>query len=242
MMNWMRSKRRDGEEYWISVSDLMAGLMMVFLFIMIIYTRDSDEKLHITQEIIAEWRATEQEIYLALEDEFEDDLPRWNAIIERETLTLRFLSPDILFETGKAEIRTEFKAILDDFIPRYMKLLEGQFADSVSEIRIEGHTSSEWKDSVGTLEAFIKNMDLSQERTRSVMEYSLNLQEIQNLTPWMIKTVSANGMSSARLILDDAGVEEKHLSKRVEFRIRTKTQEVISEIIEKIAPGVRKAF
>ena len=52
MMNWTRSKRRDGEEYWISVSDLMAGLMMVFLFIMIIYTLDSDEKLHITQELL----------------------------------------------------------------------------------------------------------------------------------------------------------------------------------------------
>ena len=209
MMNWTRSKRRDGEEYWISVSDLMAGLMMVFLFIMIIYTLDSDEKLHITQEIIAEWRATEQEIYLALKDEFEDDLPRWNAVIERETLTLRFLSPDILFETGDAEIRPRFKTILDDFIPRYMELLEGQFSDSVSEIRIEGHTSSEWEDSTGTLEAFIKNMDLSQERTRSVLEYSLNLEEIQYLTDWMTKTVSANGMSSARLILMMLGWKKK---------------------------------
>ena len=169
-------------------------------------------------------------------------MPRWNAVIERETLTLRFLSPDILFETGDAKIRPRFKTILNDFIPRYMELLEGQFADSVSEIRVEGHTSSEWEDSTGTLEAFIKNMELSQERTRSVLEYSLNLEEIQYLTDWMTKTVSANGMSSARLILDDAGLEEKRLSKRVEFRIRTKTQEVISEIIEKIAPGVRKAF
>ena len=147
----------------------MAGLMMVFLFIMIIYTRDSDEKLHIAQEIIDEWRATEQEIYLALKDEFEDDLPRWNAIIERESLTLRFLSPDILFETGKAEIRPQSKPFLMILIPRYMELLEGQFADSVSEIRIEGHTSSEWGDSISPLEAFIKNMDLSQARTRSVL-------------------------------------------------------------------------
>lgn len=175
------NKERD--EYWISVSDLMAGLMMVFLFLMIVYVRSSDEKMQTAQEIVAEWRDTEYEIYLALKDEFEADLARWNAIIERDTLTIRFLSPDILFKTGSAELSPQFQTILSDFMPRYIELLTRKFSDNVTEIRIEGHTSSEWEDSSSKNEAFIKNMNLSQARTRSVLEYSLALPNIQYFTP-----------------------------------------------------------
>ena len=44
------------DDNWISVSDLMAGLMMVFLFILIIYAKTADERLQNAQEIVVEWR------------------------------------------------------------------------------------------------------------------------------------------------------------------------------------------
>ena len=40
MSTGLADRRRDGEESWISVSDLMAGLMMVFLFLAVIYAMD----------------------------------------------------------------------------------------------------------------------------------------------------------------------------------------------------------
>lgn len=207
----------EGEENWISVSDLMARLMMVFLFIMLIYARTAGQRLQNTQEIVVEWRDTELAIYNALYEEFSEDLEKWNAEIEKETLTIRFLSPDILFDTGKASLSPRFQEILSDFMPRYIDLLVSKFPDKIQEVRIEGHTSSEWENSTGPNQAFINNMALSQARTRTVLNYSLNLPEIQYLTPWMIKTVSANGLSSARLVTDENGREDKRLSKRVEF-------------------------
>ena len=33
---------------------------------------------------------------------------------------------------------------LSDFMPRYIVLLITNFVDDISEVRIEGHTSSEW--------------------------------------------------------------------------------------------------
>ena len=72
----IKNNNIDGDDYWISVSDLMAGLMVVFLFIMVIYARTSDQRLQTSQEIITEWRDTEYAIYLALKDEFESDLER----------------------------------------------------------------------------------------------------------------------------------------------------------------------
>ena len=211
------NKSKESEENWISISDLMAGLMMVFLFIAIIFLRQE-----VSVPII------EDKIYEALYEEFEDDLEAWNAEIKREDLTIRFLSPDILFETGKAELKPRFKVILEDFIPRYITLLATNFSDEIYKIRIEGHTSSEWAGANTENEAFIRNMDLSQTRTRTVLEYSINLHRVQYLAPWMRSKVSAHGLSSAHLIYID-GVEDKRASKRVEFKVISNARQFLFE-------------
>ncbi len=235
------SNKSDGDAQWISVSDLMAGLMMVFLFIAVIYAKDADSRAKNVTEIVNEWQDSELEIYRALEREFKDDLPRWNAEIDRDSLTIRFLSPEILFKAGKAELTNKFKAVLDDFMPRYIDLLISRFDTKIDEVRIEGHTSSEWSSSVSRSEAFIRNMQLSQARTRTVLEYSINMTGTQYFTPWMTKRVGAHGLSSARLIMQE-GVEDKKRSRRVEFTIKTKTKEAMFRILDKISPAVEKSF
>lgn len=227
------------EGSWISVSDLMAGLMMVFLFIAVIYAKDADQRAQNVSEIVTEWQDTELEIYEALEKEFRDDLMKWNAEIERETLTIRFLSPEILFAAGKADLSEKFKLVLNDFMPRYIDLLATKFDSKIDEVRIEGHTSSEWSSETSENEAFINNMWLSQARTREVLEYSLGLPQIQHRSSWMIKKVSANGLSSARLVLVN-GVENKKRSRRVEFNIKTKTKEALFKVLDKVVPAIEK--
>ena len=232
-------KRSDTGESWISVSDLMAGLMMVFLFIAVIYAKDANQRAQNVTEIVNEWQDTELAIYEALEKEFRADLSAWNAEIEKETLTIRFLSPEILFESGKADLTPRFQDVLDEFMPRYVRLLYSDFQAEIDEIRIEGHTSSRWTSATSANEAFINNMSLSQERTRSVLEYSLGLPRLYPLTPWMTKTISANGLSSARLIIN-AGPEDERRSRRVEFTVKTKAKEALFRILEKVAPAVSK--
>ena len=106
------SKKEDKEESWISVSDIMAGLMMVFLLIMILYARNADERLQNAQEIVVEWRDNELEIYEALYNEFKGDLNRWGAEIDKKSLTIRFLSPEILFQTGQANLEIDLNKFL----------------------------------------------------------------------------------------------------------------------------------
>ncbi|MDA7792475.1 OmpA family protein [bacterium] len=230
-----------GDAEWISVSDLMAGLMMVFLFIVVIYAKDADSRANNVTEIVTEWQDAELEIYKALEREFRGDLLRWNAEIERETLTIRFLSPEILFKAGQADLSETFETVLQNFMPRYIDLLISKFDTEIDEVRIEGHTSSEWSSNAESREAFIKNMKLSQARTRTVLEYSINLPEMKYFEPWVIKKMSANGLSSSRLIIEH-GVENKNRSRRVEFTVKTKTKEAMFRILDKISPAVEKSF
>ena len=239
MSNIFASRQRDGEESWISVSDLMAGLMMVFLLIAVIYAKDADQRASNVTEIVTEWQASELAIYSALTKEFESDLPKWNAEIEKETLTIRFLSPEVLFKRGKSDLEQRFQEILLDFMPRYIELLHNKILDKIKEVRIEGHTSSEWSHGISDTDAFILNMALSQERTRVVLKFSMNIQELKTLNPWMRKTVSANGLSSARLIIIN-NIENKKRSRRVEFTIQTKAKEALFQILDKVAPAIEK--
>ena len=55
MSQIFKSKNKDEEDGWISVSDLMAGLMMVFLFISIIYAKTADERAQNVQDLIVQW-------------------------------------------------------------------------------------------------------------------------------------------------------------------------------------------
>lgn len=218
------------EEHWISVSDLMAGLMVIFLFIAITYIRPIVEMQNKIREIVVAWNVSEVEIYQALENEFRDDLPKWRAELDRPTLTIRFKAPDVLFDSAAATLKPEFQQILADFFPRYLQVLN-RFKEAISEVRIEGHTSSEWDNATTVDEAYFKNMALSQARTRSVLEYSLGLSTAGQFKDWARTHITANGLSSSHLVLAD-GQEDRARSRRVEFRVRTNTKEQIVKVLE----------
>lgn len=184
------------------------------------------------REIAASYSEIQGALYERLTDEFSDDLPKWNATLERDN-TIRFNEPDVLFLTGKAEIRDRFKDILNDFYPRYLNIIyTQQFKGEIEEIRIEGHTSSAWKDSKSPEDRYLKNADLSQQRALEVLSYCFQLPAVRTKQTFLIRDMRANGLSFARPILNDEGAEDALRSQRVEFRVVTKTQARILRILE----------
>ena len=97
--------------------------MVIFLFIAIVYIRPVIETQNTIKDITIEWEDVKEKIYEALKSEFQDDLENWDARIEKETLTVRFTSPEILFEIGNANLSERFKQIVDSFFPRYLNVL-----------------------------------------------------------------------------------------------------------------------
>lgn len=143
------------EETWLSVSDLMAGLMIVFLFISIVLMRDAVMERDKIKEIAATYKDNKVNIYNALVVEFKDDLVIWNAEINPRNLSFNFKSPEVLFDIGKSTLKERFKVILTDFFPRYLKVIYS-FKESVEEVRIEGHTSSKWGRGTSEDDAYFK--------------------------------------------------------------------------------------
>ena len=109
-----------------------------------------------------------------------------------------------------------------------------KYRESIEEIRIEGHTSSEWTKEVDQEKAYIFNMQLSQDRTRSVLERCLNLIKKDEKKVWARQHITANGLSYSRLVYKPTGEEDKEMSRRVEFRTKTAAEKKVVEIIEEM--------
>jgi len=141
----------------------------------------------------------------------------------------------VYFNQGSYKIKTRFKSILNNFFPRYITIIySDKYRDNIEEIRIEGHTSSEWNSRKASKEdAYFLNMKLSQDRTREVLQYCHGLIENDVMQLWARRHITANGLSSSHLICPE-DVENRELSRRVEFRTKTAAENKVVEIIEEI--------
>lgn len=231
-MKFISAKSEDNE--WGPIADLMSGLMIVFLFISVSYMLSVKNEKDKIKEIAIEYNRLQTDLYNDLKNEFENDLEKWGAVLDKRTLSVRFEEPDILFDAGSFEIKKKFKEILNDFFPRYIKrIYDEKYRNDIAEIRIEGHTSSEWQYKATADEAYFLNMELSQNRTRAVLNYVLNdIYFDKKVGEWIKNMTTANGLSSSKLIFDSKGEEDKTKSRRVEFRVRTNSEERIVKILE----------
>ena len=224
---------------WISVSDLMTGLMILFMFIAIAYIR----KVQKSTSVLSDYVETKDRLHEKLVKEFEGDTVRWDMSIGKD-LSMKFKNPSTLFESGSAELTPTFKEILNEFIPRYFNILiNDELKDDIMEIRIEGHTDDVPYPQLDK-DPYIANVILSQKRALSGLVYIRNLtsfseysqEEKETLEYW----ITANGLSYGKS-LDNQGQYayitnesiDKAKSRRVEFRIVTKGEEMLENFVKK---------
>lgn len=215
----------------MSIADLMAGLMMVFLFIAIVFMLTTEKEKEAMRDIALTYERSKTELRLSLETEFSKDLERWGAEILEDS-TIRFREPDVLFARSSADISPKFREILEDFFPRYIAVLSAdRFKSEIDEVRVEGHTSSLWRQESTPENAYVNNLRLSQERSRSVLEFVYLLPDVSQDRDWLTAVMRANGVSFAKRLMQADGSEDLARSRRVEFRVVTKAEEKIYTIL-----------
>jgi outer membrane protein OmpA-like peptidoglycan-associated protein len=206
-----------------STGDLMAGLLFIFILLLMGALLQVQEKAEQDEELVKQYDQIKTQLYIDLQEEFKEDLKVWRASID-STLCVRFQEPSMLFDYDKSELKPKFKEILNDFFPRYIAVLSREkYKDRIVEIRIEGHTDSKGE--------YFYNMALSQNRTRTVLQYCFNLMT-EEQSAWLKGLITANGLSSSQPILVN-GAEDFDLSRRVEFRVRTNAEKQLEEIANK---------
>lgn len=208
---------KDEADYGLSIGDAMSALLLIIILVMMnalsTLQEESDKSNQFEQK--------RKELYRSLYTEFQSDFERLHLEVDTVNGVIQFSSPDVLFTQGQAQVKQEFKDILSEFYPRYLDVLtEPAFKPFIREIRVEGHTSSEWTSkTISTERAYLNNLVLSQERSFEVLQYLLKLPDRSSSELWFRDKAAAMGYSSSKLIFKPDGLEEdKSRSRRVSFR------------------------
>lgn len=222
----------------MSVSDLMTGLMVIFLFVAIAYMIEVQKN----QTVLTDYVETKNKLHDKLVKEFAGDTAQWQMQVGKD-LSMKFNNPEVLFASGSYEITPAFKKILNEFIPRYLNiLLNDSLSDRIQEIRIEGHTDNVPAPDFGT-DPFMSNVKLSQLRSYSVLEYIKNMPAYEKFSQKQRAMLefwfTSNGLSYGKA-LDKNGeyaaisgkAIDKDKSRRVEFRIVTTGDEVLETFVK----------
>lgn len=220
----------EGTSYWISFSDLMSGLLIVFILLFIFKLFDYQSSLEQKEQIIQQITDTRGQIVEKLQEEFDQE--NMDMQIDPKTGAIT-LSEGILFDFGKSELKNEGKVFLQNFIPVYMKKLmeDPDIRDNISQIIIEGHTDNEGD--IGGNQ-YLFNLKLSQERAYSVSEYVLS-NNIQYEYKENLQTLlTANGRSYSDPVYNDDNSINNDKSRRVEIKFRLKEEEALLRIQQEL--------
>lgn len=224
---------------WMSVSDLMTGLMIIFLFIAIAYV----SRVKKNQNVLSEYVETKQKLHDKLVNEFKGDTADWQMSIGRD-LSMKFNNPTVLFASSSYELTPQFKNILDEFLPKYLDILiNDSLRNNIQEIRIEGHTDDVKYDQYDK-DPYLANVILSQQRALSVLRYLRAMPSFQKYTPEERRLLefwfTANGLSYGKSLDSDGNYTKRtgkpidaSKSRRVEFRIITTGEEVLENFVNK---------
>ncbi|MBR9920301.1 MAG: hypothetical protein GYB31_05620 [Bacteroidetes bacterium] len=246
--------QQQDEDRWISVSDIMTGLMVIFLFIAVAYIRVSQKtiarlevmstnlqaKQDTISRILANYRDTKKELFVELQNNLGPHLTKWGAEIDSTTLTIRFNGEETQFRSSKDNLPSSFKVILSDFFPRFLAVISDQrYLQEIVEVKVEGHAyESERKGE--DYEVILRG---SQNRARNVLLYCKKLSAYRKL-PQAVRDqlefkITTTGMGYGRMIdtngmfvVKSGSSPCKKCSRRVEFTILTASEQVLEQIDE----------
>lgn len=225
----VQKSRRGGDDpteqpnFWASYSDLMAGMLLVFVLLLVValfhfaeFTERKQEVLDAQQAKMESFALLQQRLIESLSNAFEEE----TVSIDPNTGVLQIGSA-ILFGEGEFTLRPEGRSRLVVIFEAYVRVvLDPEFKDFIKQIEIEGHTNTN-----GT---YLHNLELSQKRALAVMKELLAHSGEDRAR--LEELVVASGRSYANLILDTAGKEDPVRSRRIEIKFRLKESELFQDI------------
>lgn len=145
---------------------------------------------------------------------FSDEISA-NLLSIKKDLSIELKDNSLYFKVGKYKLTKKQKNFLDKFSRKLIPFLK-ENSQIVKTLEINGHTSSEWKNS-SFENGYIKNEKLSLNRSFEVFSQLFKSQNSKN-QKWLTKILKGSGENyRKKIILDDN--EDFKKSRRVSFKI-----------------------
>ena len=154
----------DSNVFWVTMSDLLLGLVVVFLVLFIFtITGFTQNKIN---EKESQYEVTEKIARELQKNDIKAEVDKFSGTIKISDLEL--------FELNSWELSEKGRQYMSKFVPVYLDTImkNSDITDKISQIVIEGHTDSQAFAGAKTPEEkYYKNMDLSLKRASSVAQY-----------------------------------------------------------------------
>lgn len=214
-------KKTDNEEenvFWVTMSDMLLGLMMVFMTLFVLaMTGFTQNKL--------QQQATQSDVAKKLNTALKEQ--KIDATIDPVTGQVK-ISDLELFEVNSYNLSPRGKQYLNKFIPVYVNTIfsTSKFSDKITNVIIQGHTDSQTYSNIATKDGqFTQNMDLSLKRANAVADYIFKTGYNKKYTDKLIKTMMVSGNSFNDPVLVN-GKEDYAKSRRVELKLVVKDSNI----------------
>lgn len=227
-----KTKKKSSQiSYWLSISDLMASILIIFILFFILKVNTESRVKRIYKILFQQQELIVDE----LKDRFEDDD---NVKVLDDGTIYFYLSDkgqmDTWFAMGSGQLSTNAREYLKEFVPEYLDVLLNRTyygGVQLEKIIVEGHTdSTRHQGSKTELDNYLYNLQLSQVRAFNVSKF---IQEEIDLEKDVRKILqgklTANGRSYAIPFMVGA-LPVDSLSRRVEFKFKLDWEKAFKEI------------
>jgi chemotaxis protein MotB len=214
MMQRKHGAEEDGGNiFWVTMSDLMLGLAIIFITLFVLAMTGFNQK-----------SVQQQRVKMEVAKKIESELQKQHidATVDRMTGDLKIPS-SALFEVNSFILKPEGKQFLDKLTPIYVNTIfsSKKLVDNIDSIIIVGHTDSQAFAGLTNInDQFVYNMDLSTKRANSVAAYMLEGKYKPEYNEGFRHMITVEGRSFNDLILDDQGKEDMAKSRRVEIKLK----------------------
>lgn len=219
----MRIKRKteehnEGNIFWITMTDLMTGLVLVFI-VMFFYTYLTSH-IELVKQKMAKENAAKSLQESLIEQKIDATVDPISGVVKISDLEL--------FELSSYDLSDKGKEYLDKFAPTYFNSLfsDEYLSKNVDKIIIQGHTDSQtFAGEFTEDEQYMKNMELSLNRAYTIANYMSKTSYDKVNSERLRKMIIVEGASYSDPIIID-GKENYDKSRRVELKLIMKKQDL----------------
>lgn len=215
------NRSADESGYWISLSDLLAGMLIIFIltlcYAVLEFAEERDE-LQEFQKEISESLKLRSQILQAIADSLHSRDSE--IVIEVDTARGAILLPEgVLFGSGQARLSSRGIQTLEVLAPViYDILIQEQFTGQVETIFVEGHTDDR-PISPKLQRIFSSNWELSSQRAINawrVLRASADLDSLRNGSGQQL--FSCSGYADSRPVQEGDSPEDRRRNRRISLR------------------------
>jgi chemotaxis protein MotB len=219
-----RSKKNEEISYWLSFSDLMSSLVIMFLLLsvyMLLDYKSAATELEMTKQTLAEYTQINTQIIQKLKSGLGGSIS-----IDSNTGTL-VLDSELLFDPGQSILKPSGQTFLKQIMPTYFNILlkDQDIRNNLANITIEGYT-----DDQGSYE---HGLNLSYNRALSVYYYMLNDDSFKDYKQDMKELIILTGRSEAGFLPrgENESIEDwRKRNRRVEIKFDLKYREIYKQL------------